>query len=201
MRERYERACRAGRLDSYVALGVQFQDGRGVPRDLKRAVELYRKSCDGGAGVGCFNLGREGRTLSASPRPEDPMLRERLHEILSQTRGNVAAAARAFNKAPVQIRRWCRRFSIDLTTFATKVTSRITRAWSPVPAPQLHRFNPVSPTIGGAGNDRGMVFRPVRSQCDLRDGASRVQRFREALLLGGADGLWLRNRASHTCDR
>jgi len=60
---------------------------------------------------------RERRPLSASPRPEDPMLRERLHEILSQTRGNVAAAARAFNKAPIQIRRWCRRFSIDLTTF------------------------------------------------------------------------------------
>jgi transcriptional regulator of aromatic amino acid metabolism len=50
-------------------------------------------------------------------RPEDQALRQRLHEILSETRGNVAAAARMLNKAPIQVRRWCRRLSIDLASF------------------------------------------------------------------------------------
>lgn len=61
---------------------------------------------------------REQRVVNAvGTKPEDPMLRERLHAILFETRGNVTAAARALNKAPVQIRRWCRRYAIDLSTF------------------------------------------------------------------------------------
>ncbi len=55
---------------------------------------------------------------SAAPlRPEDRALRERLIEILRDTRGNVTAAGRAMDKAPMQIRRWCRRFAIDLAGF------------------------------------------------------------------------------------
>jgi transcriptional regulator with PAS, ATPase and Fis domain len=50
-------------------------------------------------------------------RPEDQALHERLHKTLTETRGNVSAAARALNKAPIQIRRWCRRFAIDLASF------------------------------------------------------------------------------------
>lgn len=50
-------------------------------------------------------------------RPEDQALRERLHHVLVETGGNVAAAGRALNKAPIQIRRWCRRLAIDLATF------------------------------------------------------------------------------------
>ncbi|MCB9562053.1 MAG: sigma 54-interacting transcriptional regulator [Kofleriaceae bacterium] len=36
-----------------------------------------------------------------------------LSERLKESRGNVAAVARAMGKAPTQIRRWCRRFGID----------------------------------------------------------------------------------------
>jgi transcriptional regulator of acetoin/glycerol metabolism len=54
---------------------------------------------------------------SGARRPEDSLLRERLHEILFETRGNVTAAARTLNKAPTQIRRWCRRLSIDLASY------------------------------------------------------------------------------------
>jgi transcriptional regulator with AAA-type ATPase domain len=50
-------------------------------------------------------------------RPEDQALHEQLHKILAETGGNVSAAARALNKAPIQIRRWCRRLSIDLASF------------------------------------------------------------------------------------
>jgi transcriptional regulator with PAS, ATPase and Fis domain len=54
---------------------------------------------------------------AAALRPEDQALRERLIEILRETHGNVTAAGRAMNKAPIQIRRWCRRFAIDLSSF------------------------------------------------------------------------------------
>ena len=50
-------------------------------------------------------------------RPEDRALRDRLIEILRATGGNVMAAARQMDKAPIQLRRWCRRFGIDLAEF------------------------------------------------------------------------------------
>ena len=50
-------------------------------------------------------------------RPEDRALRERLIEVLREVGGNVAAAGRAMDKAPIQIRRWCRRFGIELAAF------------------------------------------------------------------------------------
>jgi DNA-binding NtrC family response regulator len=45
-----------------------------------------------------------------------------LDQVLSALRehhGNVAAVSRALNTSPVQIRRWCTRFGIDLATFRT----------------------------------------------------------------------------------
>jgi DNA-binding NtrC family response regulator len=48
---------------------------------------------------------------------DDSALRERLVELLAREAGNVAAVARAMDRAPVQIRRWCRRLRIDLATF------------------------------------------------------------------------------------
>ncbi len=50
-------------------------------------------------------------------KPEDRVLRERLVEVLRESGGNVTAAGRAMQKAPIQIRRWCRRFGIDLASF------------------------------------------------------------------------------------
>ena len=51
--------------------------------------------------------------------PEDEALKQRLLELLREHRGNVSAAGRALHKAPVQVRRWCRRFAIDLSVFRT----------------------------------------------------------------------------------
>jgi pSer/pThr/pTyr-binding forkhead associated (FHA) protein len=48
---------------------------------------------------------------------DDNQLRGRLVELLGRHAGNVAAVARAMDRAPVQIRRWCRRLRIDLATF------------------------------------------------------------------------------------
>jgi hypothetical protein len=52
-----------------------------------------------------------------SLKPEDRAFRERLLEILRETRGNVAETGRVIEKAPTQIRRWCRRYGIDLGRF------------------------------------------------------------------------------------
>jgi len=48
---------------------------------------------------------------------EDRELRDRLIGLLRQTGGNVAAVARELNRAPLQIRRWCRRLHIDVEQF------------------------------------------------------------------------------------
>lgn len=48
---------------------------------------------------------------------EDDLLPERLLQVLEETRGNISATARAFGKAPVQVRRWCQRFGIDVERF------------------------------------------------------------------------------------
>jgi transcriptional regulator with PAS, ATPase and Fis domain len=47
----------------------------------------------------------------------DDALRKHLIELLEEHRGNVSAVAREMAKARVQIRRWCKRFSIDPETF------------------------------------------------------------------------------------
>jgi DNA-binding NtrC family response regulator len=47
----------------------------------------------------------------------DAELRARLVDLLAESSGNVAAVARAMARAPVQIRRWCRRLHIDLSAF------------------------------------------------------------------------------------
>ena len=50
---------------------------------------------------------------------EDRALRDRLIGLLRKTGGNVAAVAREMDRAPLQIRRWCRRLHIDLAQFRT----------------------------------------------------------------------------------
>jgi transcriptional regulator with GAF, ATPase, and Fis domain len=52
--------------------------------------------------------------LEPALSPEDQRRREELKTLLEAERGNVAAVARAMGKAPVQIRRWARRFKLDL---------------------------------------------------------------------------------------
>jgi uncharacterized protein len=53
---RFEEACADGQLRACTSLGLQLQDGRGVPREPRRAEALYEQACQGGLGVGCLNL-------------------------------------------------------------------------------------------------------------------------------------------------
>ena len=42
---------------------------------------------------------------------------ERLRDLLRRHAGNVSAVARELNKAPVQVRRWCKRVDIALKSY------------------------------------------------------------------------------------
>jgi DNA-binding NtrC family response regulator len=57
-----------------------------------------------------------GRSLTELS-PDELALREQVLNELRQSRGNVAAVARTLGKAPMQVRRWLRRFEIDPDSF------------------------------------------------------------------------------------
>src|SRR5262249_41443432 len=48
--------CSKNSAHSCVTLGYMYETGTSAPTDLHRAVELYRKGCDGGNATGCSNL-------------------------------------------------------------------------------------------------------------------------------------------------
>jgi transcriptional regulator of acetoin/glycerol metabolism len=54
---------------------------------------------------------------AAARTDDDDALRQRLVELLTAHRGNVSAVARELGKAPAQIRRWLKRFDLDLGAF------------------------------------------------------------------------------------
>lgn len=60
---------------------------------------------------------RRHRKPTLDLRPEDQALRDRIRELLAEHRGNVTAVGRGLGKAPIQVRRWCRRFQIDIASF------------------------------------------------------------------------------------
>lgn len=49
--------------------------------------------------------------------PDEQQLQDQITELLRLHRGNVTAVARKLGKAPVQIRRWCRRYNIHIASF------------------------------------------------------------------------------------
>jgi transcriptional regulator with GAF, ATPase, and Fis domain len=63
-----------------------------------------------------WNSATQPETLS----PSDRALRSQLLANLRQSRGNIAAVARVMDRAPVQIRRWCRRLQIDPAYFRVR---------------------------------------------------------------------------------
>jgi DNA-binding NtrC family response regulator len=71
--------------------------------------------------AGCLDLDfaepagelRQSQRAPSELSASDAALRERLLTELRRMRGNVAGVARALGKAPMQVRRWLRRFEID----------------------------------------------------------------------------------------
>jgi TPR repeat protein len=56
-REYYERGCNRGQPMSCNNLAVVYEQGKGVPKDEKRAAGLYAQACDSGEMLACRNLG------------------------------------------------------------------------------------------------------------------------------------------------
>ncbi len=80
---------------------------------LRTAVAL---AGDGVIDVSHFPQLRETKdvfTLSEA----DAALRARLTNLLREHRGNVSAVARDMGKAPIQVRRWCRRFAVEIEDY------------------------------------------------------------------------------------
>jgi TPR repeat protein len=53
-----ERECDAGSSDRCRRLGVTYEFGKGVAKDMLRATQLYEQACDMGASEGCLSAGR-----------------------------------------------------------------------------------------------------------------------------------------------
>ena len=51
------RSCAVDVFDACLRLGVLYRDGRGVPRDSRRAVRFFQTTCDEGLWQGCTELG------------------------------------------------------------------------------------------------------------------------------------------------
>lgn len=88
-------------------------------RELEQALRSAVALADAGE-IRMEHLPESIRTYRAAGRelrPEDQGLRDRIAEMLRDHRGNVTAVGRALGKAPIQIRRWCRRFDIDIAAF------------------------------------------------------------------------------------
>jgi transcriptional regulator with AAA-type ATPase domain len=88
-------------------------------RELEQALRAAVALADGGE-IRLEHLPEAIRTYrppGGELRPEDQALRDRLTELLRDQQGNVSAVARSLGKAPIQLRRWCRRFGIDISSF------------------------------------------------------------------------------------
>ena len=64
----YRVACERGYAAGCSNLGVAYEHGWGVRRDVTRAVALYRQACDAGEALGCSNLDR-AKQLDRLKRP------------------------------------------------------------------------------------------------------------------------------------
>ena len=114
-------------LDDPAAITVQRQAARALLsypyplniRELEQALRAAVALADGGE-IRLEHLPealRAYRPAGGELRPEDRALSGRLVELLREHRGNVTAVGRALGKAPIQIRRWCRRYGIELAAF------------------------------------------------------------------------------------
>jgi transcriptional regulator with GAF, ATPase, and Fis domain len=66
---------------------------------------------------GALQAGVPTEEAPSRESPENVQLRKELIEKLTEHNGNVAAVARALGKEPMQIRRWLKRFKLELSKF------------------------------------------------------------------------------------
>ena len=99
--------------------------GYDFPRNVRELVHILQRAsalAEGGL-IKTRHLPEslfDASTPKSEVSSEDDDLEARLIATLEETGGNVAKTARQFGKAPIQVRRWCRRFGIDLADFRAK---------------------------------------------------------------------------------
>jgi len=118
-------------LESAIKLAVALSDGREL--DLKHLPESVQE--------GLRTHGRQGPTTSpgvggpmlapplvapeplrapvplAKPKPAGPPTEPQLREILARHKGNIAAVGRELGKERMQVHRWLKRYSIDISQY------------------------------------------------------------------------------------
>lgn len=73
----YQFACDNDFIDGCVNLGVMYANGRGVPKDKKKAAEYFTHACEKGEQVGCDNLAvLQGKRPPASPAQIEQLWKE-----------------------------------------------------------------------------------------------------------------------------
>lgn len=55
--ELYQKAADQGNADAQVNLGLLYEKGKGVPKDLRKAAELSQRAADQGSAYAQFDLG------------------------------------------------------------------------------------------------------------------------------------------------
>lgn len=94
------RLAQAGDKHAQLELGIRYEEGRGLPVDLRRAERLYQMAARSGGGATLVYSPRVGShpggVVEASREPQTPGLAEaeaRLGRLLAQRAGTSAAAA------------------------------------------------------------------------------------------------------------
>lgn len=67
----YEADCNRADITGCLKLGIAFETGQGRPQNRPVAELLYREACTGGAGEGCFRLGKLLRYADTADRDDN----------------------------------------------------------------------------------------------------------------------------------
>lgn len=81
--ERFSRWCERGDARSCSVLGVMYEQGRGVERDPKRAVQLFGRACRQNNARACVSLGRmmhDGTAARPDPLGAATMFESACHQ-------------------------------------------------------------------------------------------------------------------------
>ena len=151
------------------ALGLQYQDGHGVPKDLAQAIALFTRACDHGALAGCSNLGR-------------------MHEEGKGTARNLTQAVALYKKACAGGRKWsCKRLKLLQAGAAdspAKPTARPEAAGEAPRTPErtLASFDDYVAASRLLVGRMTEVFKSAGASCDkLADGLTRLMNDRELI--------------------
>jgi len=102
------------RLEREAARAIMHYDWPRNVREIEQALRAAVALAEGDV----IKLAHLPQALREA-RPDEVSRREQLIRLLREYAGNVSSVARDMGKARVQIRRWCKRYDIDIDSFRT----------------------------------------------------------------------------------